>query len=242
MKQYILPLIVLLICSCNSGAKRVEYIDSTDKYYLTIEKSEMDGIIDSLYTFYDFYNPTIVKQVGFYLNGFRNDVWSYDFDDSVKECTWAHYRDKFLFFETSIFNVVDTIKHADFYTKFLFTTDIGKITLSISINGPLKDSLPEKNYERFAINEFNSLGAHMSFFNISKLSNSPNNIFITKIIAKTATNNIRYITGLYSFIDKDHFIEFSVGSDKENRYSDILFNAVLTDFVIDGKHLYNPIR
>lgn len=47
----------------------------------------------------------------------------------------------------------------------------------------------------------------------------------------------------FSFIDKAHFIEFSVSSSTENNfYADELFNAVLTNFVIDGKRLYNPFK
>lgn len=54
---------------------------------------------------------------------------------------------------------------------------------------------------------------------------------------------MKYIKGFFSFIDKSHFVELSVSSSTENNfYADELFNAVLSNFVIDGKRLYNSFK
>ena len=129
------------------------YQDSSNKFYVTIEQSEKNAITDSLYTFYDFSNTSVVNEVGFYKDGFRNDLWSYNLPAGVKTIKWAHYKDKYLNFETNVFAEADSAKYGDFYTKLLFTTDEGQVVLSISLNGPLKDSIPEKNYERLTKNE-----------------------------------------------------------------------------------------
>lgn len=242
MKKYIFGFIIFLF-ACNSSKKGLEYEDSSNRFYVTTEKSEKNGLVDTLYKFYDFNKPSEMKEVGFYKDGYRNDVWSYNLPTEVKTIKWGYYKDKYLKFETNLFEKVDSVKHGDFFTKFLFSTEMGKIILTISVNGSFKDSLPENNYERITRNEFSMMGATLLNFNTKKLTTNANDIYINEITVRTPTNDVKYIKGSFSFIDKNHFIEFSVSSSTANNfYADELFNAVLTNFVIDGKRLYNPFK
>lgn len=235
---------MIFFFACNSSKKRLQYEDSSNKFYVTIEKSEKDGLVDTLYKFYDFDKPSEMKEVGFYKDGFRNDIWSYNLPTEVKTIKWGNYKDKYLNFETNLFEKADSVKHGDFFTKFLFTTDdMGKIILTISVNGPFKDSLPESNYERITKKEFSIIGATLFNFDTKKLATNANDIYINQITVQMPTNDIKYIKGSFSFIDKDHFVELSVSSStKNNFYADELFNAVLTNFIIDGQRLYDPFK
>lgn len=234
-------LLLSLLSACTS--KKTFYQDSSNKFYVTIEKTENNGDIDSLFTFYNFDNLSEVKKVGFYKDGFRNDLWHYNLPTGVKTIKWGHYKDKYLNFETNIFSHADSAKYGEFFTKLLFTTDEGPLALTISVNGPLKDSLPEKNYERVMRNEFKTVGLTPIRFSTRKINNKPNDIFVSHVAVEMAeTNEVKYSKAAYSFINKNCFIEFSVVSGNENNsYADILFDAVLTNFYIDGKWLYNPL-
>lgn len=236
--------LLFFLIACNSKNKQLVYQDSSDKFYVTIEKVTKNGKTDSLLTFHDFDNPSQIKEAGFYKAGFRNDVWSYNLPTEVKTIKWAYHKDKNLNFETNVFDYADSAKYGDFFTKLLFTTEIGKIVLTVSVNGPFKDSLPENNYARITKNEFYKTGITPISFNTRKIANKPNDIYLNEITAKIdATNEKRYMKSAFSFVDKNHFIEFGVSSGtKNNIYADILFNAVLTNFNIDGKWLYDPFN
>jgi hypothetical protein len=95
--------LLFLLVACNSKNKQLVYQDSSDKFYVTIEKVTRNGKTDSLLTFHDFDNPSQIKEVGFYKDGFRNDLWSYNLPTSVKTIKWGHYKDKYLNFETNMF-------------------------------------------------------------------------------------------------------------------------------------------
>jgi len=235
--------LLFFLVACNSK-KKLLYQDSSEKYYVTIEKSEKNAVVDSLYTFYDFDNPSEIKEVGFYKDGFRNDFWNYNLPTSVKTIKWGYYKDKYLNFETNMFAEADSTKYGDTFTKLLFTTDEGQVILTISINGPAKDSIPEKNYERILKEDFRLSEIIPMEFCTKKIINKPNDIYINYITAKIISKNeTRYLKQGFSFIDKNHFVEFGVScGTKDNFYANILFNAVLTNFSIDGKWLYNPFK
>ena len=220
------------------------YQNSSDKFYVEMQESNKGGLLDSLYTFYDFDKPSQVKEVGFYKEGFRNDLWSYNLSTGIKTIKWAHYKDKYLNFETNLFSGVDSAKYGDFFSKLLLTTEMGKIVLSVSVNGPFKDSLPVNNYERITRNEFYMNGITSVNFKTRILPNKPNDIYINEIAAMIpSSNETRYMKAAFSFIDKKHFVELSVSSSSENNiYAKILFDAVLTNFVVDGMVLYKPLK
>ncbi|HTF29808.1 MAG TPA: hypothetical protein VK625_13235 [Flavitalea sp.] len=233
----------IFLFACNSGKKDLQFEDSSNKFYVKMEESKKGVFVDTLYTFYDLNHTTTVKEIGFYKDGFRNDVWSYNLPTEVRTIKWGYYKDKYLNYETNLFEKADSVKHGDFFTNFLFTTSMGKVVLNISVNGAFKDSLPEKNYERITKNEFSMMGAALLMFDKKKLSTNTHDIYINKISVKTPANAIRYIKSCFSFIDKNHFIEFSVStSNKNDFYANALFDAVLTGFSIDGKRLYNPFK
>src|SRR4051812_3868467 len=123
--------LLFFLIACNSQNKKLIYQDSSNKFYVTIKESKKDRFKDSLFTFYDFNNPSKIKEVGFLKDGFRNDLWNYNLPSSVKTIKWAHYRDKCLNFETNLFAEADSAKYGDSYTKLLFSTDEGQIVLSI---------------------------------------------------------------------------------------------------------------
>lgn len=243
MKTKFWLILLLFTIACNSSKKGLEYEDSSNRFYVTTEKSEKNGLVDTLYKFYDFNDPSTVREIGFYKDGFRNDLWNYNLPTEVKTIKWAYYKDKYLNFETNLFAHADSLKYDGFSPKFLFTTETGKVILSISVNADIKDSLPEKNYERITKNGFYSSGITPIVYNTRELFNKPNEIYIHDIeVIINASNEKKYIKSAFSFIDKKHFIEFSVSSSTENNfYANILFDAVLTNFVIDGKRLYNPL-
>lgn len=234
--------IIVTLISCDRN-KKLEYKDSTNMYYVRLKESIKDEIKDTLAIFYDFNNPAIVKQVGFYKDGFRNGYWDYNLKDSMIRIKWGHYKDKYLGFETNMFASADSTKFGDFFTKFLFSTTSGKIILSISINSQIKDSLFKKSYEQMSKNEFDNLGVSVLRYQTSEIRSSLNNkIFISDIIIQLANNERKYIRLAHGFLSKD-FIEFSVGSSNKNDfYANTLFNAVLTNFYLNGKRLYDPLK
>jgi len=235
--------ITIFIIACNSSEKNLIYEDSTNKFYVKTEESKKGALVDTLYKFYDINKPSEIKETGFYKDGFQNDLWSYNLPKEVKTIKWGYYKDKYLNFETNLFQEVDSIKHGGFFSNFLFNTESGKIVLTVSINGPFKDSLPARNYERITKQEFFEMGATPLSFTTETLTYAAAHIYINQIAVKTSANAIKYIKGCFGFIDKQEFVEISVSSSVENNfYADELFNAVLTHFVINGKHLYNPFK
>ncbi len=235
-------LVPLLIISCNSSKKNYLFKDSTKKYYVEINESERNGSIDTLLTFYDFKDISKVKELGFYKNGFRNDLWSYNLQFGIETIKWSYYKDENLNFETNLFAKADSVKYSELSTKFLFRTELGEIILNITINGPLKDSVPLENYKKITTRELENLGANILLFESNKLDSSINDIYVNNLeIEMPSTNDHIHIKSIFGFIEKDTFVEFSVStSNIDNYLANILFDAVLTSFYLDGNMLYNP--
>lgn len=237
---FLLPMIWVL--SCNSNIERLVYMDSSNKYYAKIEESEKKALIDTLFILSDFNEPANVKEAGFIKDGFRNGLWTYNFNPDVKTIKWGYYKDPNLDFETNLFQQIDSRKFGDSYTKFVFNTGSDKVVLSININGPYKDSLPEINYKRLAEDEMVKIGNETIYFRTKKLLNDHNNIYINDIkIKSTATNQIKFIKNVFCSLDKDLFVDYSVVySEEKNVYANILFDGVLTNLFINDKRLFDP--
>jgi hypothetical protein len=242
MKEKILFVFLnTLIWSCSSEKERLVYMDALDKYYLRIEKAG-EGVGDAIYVLYDFAEPSKMKETGIISNGFRNDLWTYNINAEAKTIKWGHYKDKYLGFETNVFSYIDSVKYGDSFTKFLFKTNNDRLILNVAINSFLKDSLPQTNYKRITEDEFTRIGMEVIYFNSRKILNHQNEIYLNEIKVRIIeTNEIRIIKNAFSFLDKDHFIDFSVSSSENNIDAHILFNAVFTNFFIDGKRFYDPL-
>ena len=198
---------------------------------------------DSLLIFYDIKNPSVVKMVGFDKNGFRNGPWSYNLENGIDTISWAHYKDKYLGFETNVFAFTDSVKYGKWYTKFLYKLKNENLILSISINGPLKDSLPEINYNKLTEKEITDQGIKIISFDTKKISNGNKNIYINTSIFKKENGTFITIVGAHGLIDASQFVELSVSSDngKTFRFTE-LFNAVFANFYLNRKRFYQPIR
>lgn len=229
--------------ACNSKTNLLKYQDSTQKYYIQVQLSQHLASEDSLLTFYDFKNPSDVKEVGFIKDGFRNGLWVYNLPSGVKKITWGDYKNKDLDLETNLFERADTIKYGNSFVRFLYKTDMGDLILNIFINGSLKDSLPETNYRPITERQFSKLGIETRSFKTFKIDYTPNDIYVSDIGAMEISNSkAKILKTAFSFIDKNTFVEFSVISSRENVYREILFNAVLTNLFVNGKRLYNPFK
>src|SRR5688500_9927745 len=146
--------ILIILMSCNSTKEKLVYQDSSNKYYAKIEESNSGGSPDTIYTLYDFSEPSKLKEAGHIMDGLRNDVWTYTSNDGVKQVKWGHFKDKYLNYETNIFSYADSAKYFDTYTKLLFSTENDKVILTISINNPSKDSLTSQNFKEFVEDEY----------------------------------------------------------------------------------------
>jgi len=239
MKKNIVIISIILLFGCsNPKPNNLMYEDSSNKFHVIITEYENDKSIDSLYSLNELDDPTSTKEVGYIKNGFRNGTWVYNLDTAIRKIEWGHYKDKDLNFEISTFVNIDTIKHGDMYSKLQFITDSGNINLIVSINGSLKDSLPETNYEQFLRNDVNKVGGQLLDFNILKVRGLFSDVYICNIALQYGDSKKRYFKSVFSYIDKDHFVDVAVSSGRQNDfYANELFDAVLTDFRLNGKKL-----
>jgi hypothetical protein len=92
--------------------------------------------------------------------------------------------------------------------------------LTVTINGSLKDSLPEQNYQRIIIEEFKKSGLTMLSFESKKMIQDNRSIYINEIEAlHDSGSKKRFVKSAIGFIDKDHFIDFSVSTpNKGNNF------------------------
>jgi hypothetical protein len=242
MKKIAGVFILVVLISCNSKKEKLIYQDYSNKYYAKIDESDKNGSVDTLYTFYDFNDPEKVREVGFIKDGLHNGLWSYNLNSGAKTIDWGYYQDTTQNFQTNIFAKADSLIHQGAFSKFIFNTGNDKLILTIAINSPVKDSLTEKNYKQLMEEDFAKIGVVLNYFQTKKLINNGKDIYISEIKAyKPSTNKIRFEKDAYCFLDKNNFVEISIGySNEKNVDADILFNAVLTSFFINGKILYDP--
>jgi len=240
-KKIICLFVITVLTGCYPKEKKIVYEDLSNKYLITKEATSISQT-DTLFTFYDFKNPTKVKMVGFSKNGFRNGSWSYNLKNDIDTIKWGHYKDKYLGFETNVFAFTDSVKYGKWFTKFLYKLKNEKLILSISINGPLKDSLPEVNYDRITKAEITGTGVKIVSFDTRKVINSNRNIYLNTGVFKNANGSTINIYAAHGFIDPDYFVELSVSSENGTslRFEE-LFNAVLSNFYIRGKRFYEPL-
>lgn len=240
MKITYLIAIVISLTGCVQD-KSLFYQDSSSKYIVKIKESFDNGVKeDSLYIFNESTKGFKVREFGFYKNGFRNGIWSYNIEMGTATIDWGRYFDKNLHFETTTFLKIDSIKHAYNFSKIEFIVNSEKINLTITINGSVKDSIAKVSYLNVVKKDLIKVGAVLLSPKNYHLINKSRIVYVYKFLVKRKDGQYRYIKSAYTYLNKD-FIEFSVVSNKNNSfYANELFDAVLTDFKYKNKSLYNP--
>ncbi|MDO6434183.1 hypothetical protein Q4E93_26475 [Flavitalea sp. BT771] len=238
----ILLLITFLGCTDKAEKKCAYTYRDADNYYC-VEGKLNSGIEDNVFIFYEKNDAMPFKESGFYNEGFRNGLWSYNVGGNLKTIKWGHYKDKNLRFETNVFEHIDTIKYGDVLTGFEFTTTEGNLSLIIAVNDAMKDSLRKKDYRTEIENEFREEKYQMTEYNFTKLNSENREIGIARLAAKKRNGKMFYMWTAYSFLDSGLFVQYSVLSErKENAFQSILFNSILTNLFIGGKRFYNPFK
>lgn len=224
-----------VLISCSNPRKK-------DNYFIGY-KSELSyiGNIDNLReeSLFEFYNKGGDRvSAGNYLNGFRNNEWFYNVDDSLIEIKWAPYTDKKLGFETNIFAIGDSISRGDFFTDIVYIIDSGKLTLGITKNSPFLDTFALLGYKNIVEEDMGSRNFIISKFDSFSLEK-------IKIYNFTAINSKEqktvYFNSAFGYIGNDCF-HITVASNKgvKKQYNEILFEGVLTNFYYNSQRLYNP--
>lgn len=238
IRLFYLILLTLSFFSCKSKDPELLFTDSTATYKVENKGLEENG----LYIFHDIDNPESVKAVGALVNGFRDGVWNYYQKSKNHLVRWALYKDKELGYSTNLLAEADSTIHGDFFTRFLFSTEHDKILVGVIINGPIKDSLPEKNYRRISENYYRNARAKLISYNTTTLSDSSNRIYINDVVLDDSLGKRRFLKSAFAFVGKQkNFIEFSVtSSEATKQVGYILFDGILSAFFINGERLYNP--
>jgi len=236
-------LLILALAGCKDPHHCDFLYHNTEKIFCANGEIDDDHKEKGRFVYWNGNDKKDFEQAGFYLNGLRNQAWTYAFDGEVKQITWAAYEDKNLHFRTNLFAKADSTKYGDFFTMFQYTTDRGKLNITIAVNGPAKDSSLETNYPLIARREFASINIEIMEMRPGHLNNNGHTVYMYELVLRK--NNLSD-TGLYyqktafGRIGSD-FIEFTVNArNKDNFYAPILFEGVLTNLYLQGKRFYDP--
>lgn len=236
MKKYFVIIFLFALYSCTKNKSLFKEVDRN--YYVSYEISNKNSPSDTLCTFYDFNDPSKVLKVGFYKDGFINGTWTYNQEFGIKEIEWAHYHDKYLKFDTNVFPVIDSIKYGNYFSKFLFRRGNSSIILSVSVNAPIKDSLPEINYDRITKSNLLSSNINVKLYESKKVINGITNLHLISSTIVLPKGGTKYIKGMFAFINKKDFIEISVTSSlPKDFYANELFYATVANFSLKNKFL-----
>lgn len=58
---------------------------------------------------------------GIFYNGFRSKEWFYKINENLIGIRWAHYKDKYLGFETNVFAEKDTVFYGENMSELRFS-------------------------------------------------------------------------------------------------------------------------
>jgi hypothetical protein len=232
MQRLIIAFCFFLV-SCSELKEKIEFAGYPKPLLYTGEVK--NNIEQSLFEFYEYSGKRV--STGNYLDGFKNNQWYYNIQDSLIEIKWAHFKDKKLGFETNIFDFADTVYYSDYYTQIDYKFGNGIITLGVSINNPQKDSLEVLGYKKISSDEMGRMGYSIIFFDSTTLGElkiftlSANNLQGKEINMNTA----------FGYIGTEHLQVslISTGSVKKE-YRDIFFDGVLTNFFYKSQRLYFP--
>jgi hypothetical protein len=236
MKNLLVVVLMFVIMGCNN--KKHLYNELDRRYYIKYDISDNREELDTLYTFYKFDDPSKVSKIGFIKDGFMNSTWTYNQEKEIKEIVWAHYHDENLKFETNLFDSIDTLKQGDYFSKFRFLKNGAPIILSISINGPIRDSLPQINYDRITKNSLQSLGIKIKSYNSMLIKSSNSNLHLVNSAVIIPNGETKHVRAAYGYLDAQTFIEISVNSSAANDFmATELFYAATVNFSINKKFL-----
>ena len=231
--QKLLGFISFFIISCsNSNKKNVFY---GYPILLSYTGSINNGKEQSMFEFYSQSGKSV--STGNYLDGFRNKQWYYNIEDSLIEVKWVHFKDKHLGFETNIFDFADTVFYGDYYTQIDYKMGDGSITMGVSVNNPLKDSLELLGYKKITYDEMKTMGYTINFFD----SLSYGKIKIYSLSGINQKGNKIYINTAFGFIDNQHLqISLISTGNIKKQYNEIFFEGVLTNLYLKSKRFYFP--
>ena len=217
--------------------------NSPTKTLCATGEMDPDNKETSRFTFWDLTDNKELDQAGFYVNGLRNSSWTYIVNGAPVQIDWGAYEDKNLHFKTNLFANADSTKYGDFYTTLQYKTDKGKVNITITINSPLKDSFPEKNYRLLAERQFASINCDILEMNQKRFGNKDLHIYAFDIALRKKNlpdTGVYYLKTAFGRIGND-YIEFAVSyHNRDNYYAAILFEGVLTNFYLSGRRLFNP--
>lgn len=234
--RYLIIFVFLYSVSCGVKQQGKFFIGYPQE--LLYKGNFVNGMEQSVFEFSN--KQGIRVRVGNYLNGFRNEKWYYNIDDSLIEIKWAHFHDKNLGFETNIFAIGDTAYYGDYYTKIDYTIGDGKLSFGVSINPPFKDSVAIVGYKNVAEQELKSINFTISSFDSSALDSIK--------IYRVSGVNIAEQKEIYSNVGLgrigNNHIQITLVSNKgvKKQYNDIFFEGVLTNLFYNSKRLYNPFQ
>lgn len=243
-KYFILSYFIFYLISCKQKKKcDLIYQDSIDIYCASGEIR--NGLENGRFVFTQEENNDSFQEAGFYLDGVRNDLWVYRIKDELSKVKWANYEDKNLNFKTNLFSEIDSIKRGSYFTKFQINSAQGKLILTVSINGSMKDSFPEKNYNVIIKNEFSQLGYDVLECSKKIISDRMNKIYVNDVVVKsknTPKESFVYLKNAFGWIRSD-FVDFTVSyTTKDNSRAHILFEGILTNFYLNKQRLFNPFE
>lgn len=222
----------ILLFSCNNSRTcNVVFIDLNNQY--CVESRGIDSEKENgRYIYYDFNMPDTFKQGGFYLNGFRNKTWQYNVNGNLKSVEWAYFKDENLNIETNTFFKGDSTKNGDGFTMLEYSTEYGPLSLTMSINGPLKDSSPEINYARITKEQLETNNYSVMDYKLKTVADDKRNVYVMDVLVQGRydTAGRYFLRTAYAFINNT-FIEFTVNwKNEKNVYAPVLFDGVLTNF------------
>ncbi len=236
-RKYLIGLFLLVFSSCTKNKTLRKELDGI--FYVSREISTKNSSTDTLYTYFNFNDPSKPIKVGFFKDGFLNSTWTYNVGSAIKEIEWAHYHDKNLNFDTNVFPVIDSVKNGDHYSKLLFRRGKSTIILSVSINALIKDQNPEINYDIITKRSLITSGIKIRSYKTKAVANGNKRLRLIDLSIELPNGQVKFVKGLFSFVDEDNFVEVSITTSIPNDfYANELFYGVANNFSIKNKSLY----
>jgi len=232
-----------IACHTNDPCASI-YVDATDKYCVELDnpKDLINRLENGRYLFS--HGKDSVYEDGVYKDGFRDGTWNYYNQGNVKEIQWTHYTDKDLHFETNLFPHFGPILNGGHCKDFTFTTPLGKLELNISINPPDKDSMKMDRFTQFTRKAFQTPKAEITKLQQYRLPTAGGSVFLLELAVESDSPSIRkhYLRNALCYLNYD-VVEITAYSTVEHdRYRELLFNAVVTNFYLNRQRMYFPFN
>ena len=246
MRTAFLFFLLVLYSACDPHKTcNMYYFDASGQ--LCVNGELTNNLEEGRFIFYDMSNERELVSVGFFKNGFRRNLWTYNFHDELKQIEWAYYKDKNLGFETNLFARGDSATYGDFFTTITFKGwNKEKISLTVTIDSPLKDSLNVTSFETIMANEFEKLSLNMLNYQIDSIYTGRNTIYLYSFIIKSdssLSDKPTMLRGAFCFLPTKNrpFIDFSISNKESDSFlAHELFKAVFSSFYFSGERLYFP--